>query len=49
MLPEKVLSYLFLLQLRIDLRLTSLMIREALCCNLIKLLLGVAEAVGVTQ
>ena len=46
-LPDKVLSILFLLQLRIDLLLTSLMMREALWWSLTKLFDEGAE--GVTQ
>ena len=45
--PDKVLSILFLLQLRIDLLLTSLMMREALWWSLTKLFDEGAE--GVTQ
>ena len=46
-LPDKVLSILFLLQLRIDLLLTSLMMREALWWSLTKLFDEGPE--GVTQ
>ena len=48
-IPDSVLSILFRLQVLMDLLLTSLMIKDALCCSLMKLLPGVAEAVGVTQ
>ena len=48
-LPDKVLSILFLLQVLMLLLLTSLMMREARCCSRRKLLEGVAGAEGVTQ
>ena len=48
-LPDSVLSILLRLQLLMDLLLTSLMIKDALCWSLMKLLPGVGVAEGVTQ